>query len=196
MEGQEGCRWRWGGEKKSGAVTPPPPQEKESEEKKPSQQDGDGDEHSSVVKDFPEKGYQIRPSGIHGWGLFATKVFQAKEKIVDYTGTDLDQAAVEALIADDPEHGTDYVLEYKKGHFIDGSGTTEDPGSFVNDARSRKGNNAKFVFYSRLGNPGKAGGSVYFVATKKISPDTEICAAYGRSYWATRRAMKASERAD
>lgn len=127
-------------------------------------------------------GLQVKTSNIPnaGNGLFATKEFKKDEKIDEYCGKKLNQQQFEHR----SDEKTSYVLELKKGHYIDACRTNSCPARYANDPRGTK-QPANADFKSNWDHT-----AVNVKANCKIQPGKEILVKYGQQYWTQKKPKK------
>ena len=135
-------------------------------------------------------GLKVMTSTVNGIGngLFAVKKFTPGEKIVPYTGDLLTEAEVDArypVTASRREAGLgQYVLESRRGTFIDARSTASDVGRYANHATGRRVNARLALMHHTQ--DGHAEGFAVLRATRNINGTkenpVEIFIDYGPHY--------------
>ena len=119
---------------------------------------------------------QVKPSNIRpaGLGLFYTgkTPIAAEKKITDYSAREITRTGE-----------GNYSLQISKNQFLDSADPLNFVGRYINDARgSRYNNNVRF---GNGYNPRRKDDRfvIPVFTTKRIMPNTELLASYGRNYW-------------
>ena len=106
--------------------------------------------------------YAIRPSAIHGYGVFATRPIKKGRRIGEYKGKRLPRKQVIGTGRD-----CTYLMSTRNGQvFIDGSNLGENPMGYINHPPAHLTANA---IVRELNN-----GRVFVYAKRNIEPDEEI----------------------
>jgi hypothetical protein len=115
----------------------------------------------------------IKPSSIHGKGLFANRDFIKGDHICYYLGEIIDFEEFQR------RYGTGlgtYAIKIGKNLYIDAQNTKWHLGRYANQALLKKDNNAKFVTNAK-------NKTARLVAIKPIKKSSEILVWYGDEYF-------------
>jgi hypothetical protein len=125
---------------------------------------------------------RVKPSGVHGKGLFADDpqaarrdvVFNRNDLVTEYKGDVYTRDEARAL----PNNS--YVINAGSGFYVDAQKTDSSVGRYSNDCRrTGKRCNARFWTSRRAVNDGR----VWISAKEPIRNGQEILTSYGAGYW-------------
>ena len=124
---------------------------------------------------MPSNRTEVRPSLIHGMGLFATVNIRKGFIATSYRGEVIDKGELERRYG---KECAIYVVNLGNGRYLDGRDPlTSGKGRYANDARGTEFRvNGKIVTYF-------PGDSTYIIATRMIHKGEEILVDYGEDYW-------------
>jgi SET domain-containing protein len=105
--------------------------------------------------------FEVRPSAIHGLGVFARRRIARGTRIVEYAGERLTADEVEQRYAGEPDTGHTFLFHIGDGLYVDAT---------------HQGNDARFINHSCDPNCESEidGDRVYIVALVDIDPGTEL----------------------